>query len=106
MERLAQIVDRACERRQVVDGVHRLVDLQVLDHVVVDEQESVVAQVLEVLERARLEVVHADDAVPLPKEVLTEMGAEKPGSPGDDSGRHEGTWYRPPRPDPGALTDP
>src|SRR6266542_4355568 len=89
VQRLAEVVDRAGERRQVVDDVHGLVDLQVLDHVVVDEAEGIIAQVLEVLERAALEVVDADHAVARLKQVLTEMGAEKPGSPGDDSGWHE-----------------
>src|SRR5215208_7362207 len=89
VQRLPQVVDRARERRQVIDGVHRLVELQVLGHVVVQEHERVVAQVLEVLQRAGLEVVHADHAVARLKQVLTKMGAEKPGSSGDYSGGHE-----------------
>jgi len=72
----------------VVDAVHRLVELEVLDHVVVDELERVVAQVLEVLQRAGLEVVDADDAVPLAEQVLAQVGAEKPGSAGNYSARH------------------
>jgi len=43
VQRLAQVVDRARERRQVVDDVDGLVDLHVLGHVVVDKQERVVA---------------------------------------------------------------
>jgi len=65
MKRLAQIVDRARERSEVEDVVDGLVDLDVLDHVVVHEGERVVPQVLEVRQRARLEVVDADDAMPL-----------------------------------------
>ena len=88
MQRLPQVVDGACERRQVEDDVHGLVDLDVLDHVVVHERERVVADVLEVGEGARLEVVHADDAVALPEQVLAEMGAEETGSAGDDRAGH------------------
>jgi len=85
---LAHVVDRARKRGEVVDEVDGLVDLQVLDHVVVAEDELVVAQVRDVLEGARLEVVHADHAVPLAEQVLAEVGAEKTGSAGHDSGRH------------------
>ena len=46
----------------VVDG---LVDLDVLHHVVVHERERFVPEVLEVRQRARLQVVEADDAMPL-----------------------------------------
>ena len=72
------------------DDVDRLVDLDVLDHVVVHERERVVADVLDVRERARLEVVHADDAIPLREQVLAEVGAEEAGSTGDDCVGHEG----------------
>ena len=49
-ERLAQVVDRAGERGEVEDDVDGLVDLDVPDHVVVQERERVVADVFEVLE--------------------------------------------------------
>jgi hypothetical protein len=90
MERLAEIVDRAREGSQMEDVVDRLVDLDRLDHVVVREREAVVAKVRDVRERARLEVVDADDALPLLEQVLAEMRAEKAGSAGDDRRRHEG----------------
>jgi hypothetical protein len=45
--------------------------------------------VLEVRERARLQIVDADDLLPLPEQVLAEMGAQEAGSAGDDRGRHE-----------------
>jgi hypothetical protein len=44
--------------------------------------------VLDVLQRAGLEVVDAEHAVPLAEQVLAQVGAEKPGSAGHDSGRH------------------
>jgi hypothetical protein len=65
VQRLAQIVDRAGEGGQVKHEVDGLVDVDPIHHVVVDEREPVVPDVLEVRERARLQVVHADHAVPL-----------------------------------------
>src|SRR5207247_1908797 len=100
-ERLTHVVDRARERGEVVDVVDRLVDLDVIGDVAAAEDEFVVPQVLEILERARLEVVDADHAIPLAEQVLAEMGAEKTGSAGHDSGRHHGHrigrpgWIRP-----------
>ena len=86
VQRLAQVVDGAGERCQVVDDVDRLVDVDVLDHVVVDERERVVANVLEVDERARLEVVDADDPVAPLQQVVAEMGAEEAGAARDERG--------------------
>jgi hypothetical protein len=88
VQRLAQVVDRAGQRREVVDDVHRLVDFQMEDHVVVDEHERVVPKVLEVLQRAALEVVDADDAMVLREQVLAKVGAEEPGPAGNDCSRH------------------
>jgi hypothetical protein len=56
---------------------------------VVHEDEVVAAKMLDVLERARLEVVDAENAMPLPEQVLAEMGAEEPRSAGDDCAGHE-----------------
>jgi hypothetical protein len=55
---------------------------------VVYEQEAAVTDVLDVLERGRVEVVHADNAEPTFEEVLAEVRAEKAGPPGHDGGRH------------------
>jgi hypothetical protein len=90
VEGLTQVVDRARQRGEVIEVVDRLVDRDVLHHVVVHEGEAVVPEVLEVRERARLQVVDADDAVPLLEQVLAEVGTEKAGSAGDDCRRHEG----------------
>jgi hypothetical protein len=57
----------------VVHDVDRLVDLQVEGHVVVDERERVAAEVLDVLERAGLEVVHADHPLALCEQVVAEV---------------------------------
>jgi hypothetical protein len=90
VERLPQVVDRARERGQVVDDVDRLVDLEVLDHVVVAEDEVLVADVLDVPQRARQEVVDTDDPVTLCEQVPAEVGAEKTRSAGDDRRCHFG----------------
>ena len=64
LQRQPQVVDRAGRAREVVDEVDRLVDLDMLGEVGGEEDEAVRAQVLDVGQRARLEVVDADDAVP------------------------------------------
>ena len=83
-ERRAQVVDRACESRQVEEVVDRPVDVDRLDDVVVEERELVALDVRDVLERARLEVVDADHPMPLGQQVVAEMRPEEPGSAGDD----------------------
>jgi hypothetical protein len=57
----------------VIDAGDRLFDFEIVDHVVIAEHERRIANVFDVLQRARIEVVHADDAVTLFKEVLAEM---------------------------------
>jgi hypothetical protein len=57
----------------VIDAGDRLFDFEMLDHVVIAEGERRIANVLDVLQRARVEVVHADDAVTSFKQVLAEM---------------------------------
>ena len=88
VERQAQVVDGARERGEVVDDVHRLVAHDRLDHVVVDELERVVAQVVDVLERRHHEVVEADHAVAALEERFAEVGAEEACSSGDERGGH------------------
>jgi hypothetical protein len=63
-------------------------DVDVVDAVVVAELEGVVAQVLDVLERAGVEVVEADHTPVALEQVLAEMGAEKAGAAGDDCSAH------------------
>ena len=84
VERQAQVVDRAGERREVVHEVDRLLAHDRLDDVVVHEGERVVAQVVDVLERRDDEVVDADHAVAALEERLAEVGAEEPGAAGDE----------------------
>ena len=88
VQRQPHVVDRACQRGEVVDEVDRLLDLDVERDVVVAEVEGLVAQVLDVRQRARLEVVDADHAVPALQQRLTEVRAEKPGPACHDRGRH------------------
>ncbi len=84
VQRKAQVVDRARERREVEHDVERLLDRDVLDDVVVQEDEPVVAKVLDVRERARLEVVEAQHAVTALEERLAEVRAEKACAAGDE----------------------
>ena len=84
VQRHAQVVDRAGERREVVHEVDRLVAGDRLDDVVVDELERLVAQVVDVLERRDDEVVDADHAMAALEERLAEVGAEEAGAAGDE----------------------
>ena len=88
LQRQAQVVDRAGGAREVVDEVDRLVDPDPVDDVLVHEREAIVPEVLDVLERARLEVVDADHPVALLDQVVAEMRAEEPGAAGHDRGSH------------------
>jgi hypothetical protein len=78
----------------VVDAGDRLVDLEVLDHVVVAEREVLVPDVLDVVERARVEVVDADDAIALVEQVLAQVRAEEARAPGDDGCTHSPSHRR------------
>ena len=93
VQREPQVVDRARRAREVVDEVDRPCDLEVLDHVVVEELEPLVPDVLDVCERARVQVVDAEDAVALLEEVVAEMRAEEAGASGHESGRHGERCY-------------
>ena len=64
---------------------------------------DVAAKVLDVLERACLEVVDADDPVALGDEGIAEVRTEKACASGDDGGRHLGRCYRGPRKTRGSL---
>src|SRR5262249_57402532 len=98
MQRHAQVVDRARERGQVVDEVDVALDVQVLGDVVVDEREVLAAEVSDVLEGSRVEVVDADDTEVALNEVVAEMGAEEAGPAGHDRGGHRRGGTDAPRP--------
>ena len=83
-ERHPEVVVRARERGEVEDEVDRLVDEDRLGHVVRDEAERVVLDVLDVRERAADEVVHADDPLAALQQVVAEMRAEEAGSAGHE----------------------
>ena len=78
-------------RGQVVDGVDRLVDEVGLGDVEVERDELGVADVRNVLERARLEVVDADHTVPPREQLVAQMRAEESGAPGDQAGAIAGS---------------
>ena len=89
LQRQSQIVDRTRGAREVVDVVDLLVDANVLGHVVRPELESGVAQMLNVVQRARLEVVDADDAMAPREQRLTEVGTKEAGAAGYNGSQHE-----------------
>ena len=89
VQRQAQVVDRAGRAREVEDEVDALLDEEGLGDVVVDEEELVaVVQMFDVLQRPRVEVVDADDAVALRQEVVAEMRPEEARPAGDDRSSH------------------
>ena len=88
VQRQPQVVDRARRRGEVIDEVDRLVDEERLGEVVLDEEVAVVADVLDVLQRPRVEVVDADHAVTLAEKVVGHMRAEKAGAAADQAGAH------------------
>jgi hypothetical protein len=83
VQRQPQVVDRAGWRSEVVDEIDVLGDIDVIDDVDVAEVEGRVADVLDVLQRAGLEVVDADDPMALAKQVLAEVRAKETGAAGD-----------------------
>jgi hypothetical protein len=65
-----------------VDG---LLEEEGLGEIVVQGLElRLVRDVLDVLERAGVEVVDADDTVPLGEQVIAEVGADEAGAAGDE----------------------
>jgi hypothetical protein len=73
----------------VVDVVDRLLDVIGLDDVHTQIQEPLgVADVLDVAQRTRLEVVHADHPVAAREQLVAEMRSEEPRATGDQTGRH------------------
>jgi hypothetical protein len=84
----SQIVDRARRACKVIDDVDLFVDLEVAGDVVVDEDEAVTAEVLDVLQRARLQAVDADNAASFVHEVVAKVRAEEACAPCDHRGRH------------------
>jgi hypothetical protein len=72
----------------VVDEVHGLVDLVVARDVEHLEPEVLAPDVLDVVERPRLEVVDADHPVPASEQVITEMRAEEAGA-----ARYQRGWH-------------
>ena len=77
VQRDPQVVDRRRRRREVEDRVDGLVDEVRLDNVDLPVDEVIGPDVLDVLQRAGLEVVDADDAVTAVQEFLAQMRAEK-----------------------------
>jgi hypothetical protein len=78
----ALAVDRARRARQVVDDVDLLIGEERLRQVVVHEEKvRAPVDVLDVLQRASVEVVDTQHAVPAGEQVVAEVGAEEAGPP-------------------------
>ena len=81
MQGQAEVVDRAGRAGQVEHDVHGLLEKERLGEVVVDEVKiRAVLNVLNVLERASIEVVDTDDPISITKQKVTQVRPEKPGS--------------------------
>jgi hypothetical protein len=74
----------------VVDTVDVLVEEERLREVVLEEPEVAVADVLDVLQRAGVEVVDADHPKAVREEAVAEMRAEEPRASRDQAGAHRG----------------
>ena len=88
LQRQPQVVDRRRRGGEVVDEVDGLVDEEGLDDVRVDVPELRAADVLDVRERAGLEVVDADDAIASRQQLVADMRSEEAGPAGDETGGH------------------
>jgi hypothetical protein len=89
VQRQAQIVDRRGRRGEVVDEVEGLIHVVGVDDVEVEVDEALaVADVLDVRQRPRLQVVHADDPVSAREQLVAQVRAEKAGAAGDEAGGH------------------
>jgi hypothetical protein len=81
VQRQALVVDGAGRAGQVVDDVYRLIEKEGLGEIVMNEVEvRTVLQVLDVLERPRVEVVDTDNAIPFAEKEVAQVRAEQPGS--------------------------
>ena len=77
MKRQAHVIDRAGRAREVEDHIDVLLGEERLRQVVVHEGELLAAKVCDVLQRASVEVVHADHAIPLGKEMVAEVRSDE-----------------------------
>ena len=84
----AQVVNRAGRGSEVEHEIDVARNLDVRRDVVLDKREVVVAQMRNIRQRARVEVVETPDLVARCKQPLTEMRSEKSCSTGDDSCWH------------------
>jgi hypothetical protein len=79
----------------VVDEVHRLLDEERLDDVVMQVHELGDTDVLDVRERPGLEVVHADHTVTAAQQLVAQMRPQEARAPGDKARRHEAARITP-----------
>ncbi|KKK62906.1 hypothetical protein LCGC14_2999660, partial [marine sediment metagenome] len=86
-----EVVDRARGAGQVVDEVDRPLDLDAFSQVLVHELEVGGADVLDVLERPRVQVVDADHPLPALQQVLAQVRAHESRAAADNTGSHAGS---------------
>ncbi len=78
LDRVAEVINRAGGRGEVQNVVNRLVDLKRMGNIVADKREArMAAKMFDVAQRARDEVVHADDIVAVFQETLAQMRADE-----------------------------
>ena len=90
VQRQPQVVDRRRRRGEVVDEVDRLVHEERLDDVVVHVRELGHADVFDVGEGPRLEVVDADHPMAASEQLIAEMRSEEPRTTRYEAGGHVG----------------
>ena len=88
-DRVGEVVGGAGRAGEVENVVDCAVDGDRLGDIVLDELEAGIrGEVVDVLERAGQEVIHANDFVPFGQEPFAKVGTHKAGSAGDDRSRH------------------
>ena len=96
LDRQLEVVDRAGRAGPVQHEVDRPVDVDVARDVVADELEVAVAQVGDVGQVAREQVVDADDRMAAIEQRFAEVGADESGGAGDDGSHGSGNAARRP----------
>ncbi len=82
LQRQAQVIDRARRRREVVHEIQRLIDVVRLDDVDLTKLELRLTQMIDIAQRTRLQVVHANHPVPATEQRLAQMRTEEAGPAG------------------------
>ena len=91
LDREFEVIDGAGRAGEVEHVVDRIADLQRVGDVVADELEARIApERVEVFEVAGEQVVDGDNLVPLGEEAFAKVGADEPGTAGNESAHEAG----------------